>query len=72
MKTSLILTALSFSLCSTAVMAYEQDKTYQFTILHTNDLHGHFWQNDKGEFGLAAQKTLVDRIKKEVEAKGAQ
>lgn len=69
-KTSLILTALSFSLCSTAVMAYEQDKTYQFTILHTNDLHGHFWQNDKGEFGLAAQKTLVDRVKKEVEAKG--
>lgn len=70
MKNSLILTALSCALCSAAVMAYEQDKTYQFTVLHTNDLHGHFWQNDKGEFGLAAQKTLVDRIKKEVEEKG--
>ncbi|QIW15814.1 bifunctional UDP-sugar hydrolase/5'-nucleotidase [Pasteurellaceae bacterium RH1A] len=64
-------TLLSVALMSaTSAMAYEAGKTYSFTVLHTNDIHGHFWQNDKGEYGLAAQKTLVDGIKKEVEAKG--
>ncbi|WP_026313260.1 bifunctional UDP-sugar hydrolase/5'-nucleotidase UshA [Actinobacillus capsulatus] len=57
-------------LSATSAMAYQADKTYTFTLLHTNDIHGHFWHNDKGEYGLAAQKTLVDNIKKEVEAKG--
>ncbi|SUB23032.1 bifunctional UDP-sugar hydrolase/5'-nucleotidase UshA [Avibacterium avium] len=52
--------------------AYEQDKTYQFTLLHTNDLHGHYWQNKNGEYGLAAQKTLIDRIRKEVAEKGGE
>ena len=28
---------------------WEKDKTYNITILHTNDHHGHFWQNDQGE-----------------------
>ncbi len=50
--------------------AYEQDKTYNITILHTNDHHGHFWRSDYGEYGLSAQKTLVDGIRKEVAAKG--
>ncbi|MGL5121039.1 MAG: bifunctional UDP-sugar hydrolase/5'-nucleotidase UshA, partial [Plesiomonas shigelloides] len=49
---------------------WEKDKTYNITILHTNDHHGHFWQNDQGEYGLAAQKTLVDQIRKDVESKG--
>lgn len=70
MKTQLTLTALMLTLFSTVASAYEQDKTYHFTVLHTNDLHGHFLANDKGEYGLAAQKTLIDRIKKEVESQG--
>ncbi|MCX8701269.1 bifunctional UDP-sugar hydrolase/5'-nucleotidase [Gilliamella sp. B2840] len=49
---------------------WQKDKPYRFTILHTNDHHGRFWQNDIGEYGLAAQKTVVDQIRKEVAAKG--
>lgn len=64
-------TLLSLAILGSAsTMAYETDKTYSFTVLHTNDLHGHFWQNDKGEYGLAAQKTLIDDIRKNVEEKG--
>jgi 5'-nucleotidase/UDP-sugar diphosphatase len=63
-----MLTALG--LASTQVQAYEQDKTYKVTILHTNDHHGHFWRSDYGEYGLSAQKTLVDGIRKEVAAEG--
>lgn len=65
-------TLLSVALFSTATsaIAYEAGKSYSFTVLHTNDLHGHFWHNDKGEYGLAAQKTLIDNIRQEVEAKG--
>lgn len=63
--------ALIFSgLASGSAFAWERDKTYNITILHTNDHHGHFWRNDYGEYGLAAQKTLVDNVRKEVTAKG--
>lgn len=33
-----------------------------FVILHTNDAHGHFYANKKGEGGLAAQKTYIDSV----------
>ncbi|WP_433690045.1 bifunctional UDP-sugar hydrolase/5'-nucleotidase UshA [Kosakonia cowanii] len=55
---------------SLPAQAYEQDKTYNITILHTNDHHGHFWRSEYGEYGLSAQKTLVDGIRKEVAAEG--
>jgi 5'-nucleotidase/UDP-sugar diphosphatase len=60
----------ALSLTSLQAQAYEQDKTYKITILHTNDHHGHFWRSEYGEYGLAAQKTLVDGIRKEVAAEG--
>ena len=73
------LTARTFglSLVAVAVLAgcaqtgpYQQDRTYRLTILHTTDHHGHFWKNADGEYGLAARKTLVDRIRAEVKAQG--
>lgn len=42
----------------------------QLTILHTNDHHGRFWPNADGEYGLAARKTVIDRIRAEVAASG--
>ncbi|QBF81633.1 bifunctional UDP-sugar hydrolase/5'-nucleotidase [Shewanella maritima] len=42
----------------------------RFTLVHTNDHHGRFWQNDKGEYGMAARKTLIDSIRKEVSEAG--
>ena len=44
----------------------------KLTVLHTNDHHGRFWANADGEYGLAARKTLVDRIRAEVQAAGGQ
>jgi 5'-nucleotidase/UDP-sugar diphosphatase len=71
LKKSMALAILAaLGLASMQVQAYEQDKTYKVTILHTNDHHGHFWRSDYGEYGLSAQKTLVDGIRKEVAAEG--
>ena len=42
----------------------------KLTVLHTNDHHGRFWPNADGEYGLAARKTLVDRVRAEVAAAG--
>ncbi|WP_018152905.1 bifunctional UDP-sugar hydrolase/5'-nucleotidase UshA [Leeia oryzae] len=56
----------------TTVGHYQPDKTYQITILHTNDHHGHFWKNSDGEYGMAARKTVIDQIRAEVKAKGGQ
>ncbi|HBJ2905536.1 TPA: bifunctional UDP-sugar hydrolase/5'-nucleotidase [Salmonella enterica subsp. enterica serovar Enteritidis] len=60
----------AFALTTQPAQAYEKDKTYKITILHTNDHHGHFWRSEYGEYGLAAQKTLVDSIRKEVAQEG--
>ncbi|WP_302421250.1 bifunctional UDP-sugar hydrolase/5'-nucleotidase UshA [uncultured Citrobacter sp.] len=60
----------AFTLAGQPAQAYEKDKTYKITILHTNDHHGHFWRSEYGEYGLAAQKTLVDSIRKEVTEEG--
>jgi len=70
LKTTACALAVSLTLLSGAASAWEKDKTYAITILHTNDHHGHFWQNDHGEYGLGAQNTLVDGIRQEVAAQG--
>ena len=49
---------------------YETDRSYRFSILHTNDHHGRFWTNAQGEYGLAAQKTLMDQQRYDVQAHG--
>ena len=45
-------------------------KKHRLTILHTNDNHGNFWRNSKGEGGMAARKTLIDKVRAEVEKEG--
>ena len=45
-------------------------KAEYLTILHTNDNHGRFWQNDKGEYGMSARKTLIDRLRTMARDKG--
>ncbi len=42
----------------------------KLTILHTNDHHGRFWTNAEGEYGMAASKTQIDRVRAEVQAAG--
>ena len=66
-KISILTTAL---LLSQAASAYTLNQTYRFTVLHTNDTHGRFWPNERGEYGMAAHKTVIDRIKQEVQGRG--
>lgn len=61
---------VSLSMLSSPALAWEKGRVYKFTVLHTNDHHGRFWQNEQGEYGLAAQKTLVDSIRYDVQAHG--
>ena len=50
--------------------SWEEGKSYQFTVMHTNDNHGRFWENKHGEYGMAARKTLLDRIRSDVKEHG--
>jgi 5'-nucleotidase/UDP-sugar diphosphatase len=62
---------LALSGCaSQAPQGAERDKTYHLTVMHTNDHHGRFWHNSDGEYGMAARKTVVDQIRREVAAQG--
>ena len=47
--------ALLVALMPLFSQAAQADRTYRFSLLHTNDEHGHFWFNEQGEYGLAAQ-----------------
>ncbi len=69
----IVAAALSLTLIACAPLAPSgppADRTYAITILHTNDHHGRFWRNQNGEYGMAARKTVVDTIRKEVAAAG--
>jgi len=55
---------------STPQHQWQADKSYDLTVLHTNDHHGRFWQNRYGEYGMAARKTLIDQIRQEVQGAG--
>ncbi|MBE7216048.1 bifunctional UDP-sugar hydrolase/5'-nucleotidase UshA [Shewanella benthica] len=48
------------------------DACTRFTVIHTNDNHGRFWQNSDGEYGMAARKTVIDQIRSEVERSGGE
>ncbi|ABZ77914.1 5'-nucleotidase [Shewanella halifaxensis HAW-EB4] len=50
----------------------EEHNCTKFTVLHTNDNHGRFWENKHGEYGMAARKALVDQIRAEVTENGGQ
>ena len=67
----LLCSALALAGCAGLTPSGPQmDKEYAITILHTNDHHGRFWKNRDGEYGMAARKTVVDQIRKEVAAAG--
>ncbi|MCP4296314.1 MAG: bifunctional UDP-sugar hydrolase/5'-nucleotidase [Proteobacteria bacterium] len=65
-----VLILVTFILYSSLLSAYQAGKTYKLTILHTNDHHGRFWKNKRAEYGMAARKTLIDKIRSEVFSDG--
>ena len=68
----IVASALSCMSMGVAHAAPAKDKVTHLTVLHTNDHHGRFWKNSDGEYGLAAQKTAIDKIRAEVKAAGGQ
>lgn len=63
----IVLTTLLTSFSS---WSYTKGKTYKITILHTNDHHGRFWNNQDGEYGMAARATLIKELRQDVKDKG--
>ncbi|KTF09219.1 bifunctional UDP-sugar hydrolase/5'-nucleotidase UshA [Pseudoalteromonas sp. 10-33] len=56
--------------CTSATTNEKTSSTQYLTVLHTNDNHGRFWHNEKGEYGMAARKTLLDQLRSEAKKKG--
>ncbi len=58
--------------CTTApsTPSATSSRPVSITVLHTNDQHGHFWPSFDGEYGQAARKTVVDRVRAEVASQG--
>ena len=65
-----LLLPLLLAACATPPAKAPARPPLQLTILHTNDHHGRFWSNADGEYGMAARKTVIDRIRAEVAAAG--
>jgi len=64
------ITAITVALLAGCALTPASRPPLKLTVLHTNDHHGRFWPNSDGEYGLAARKTLIDRIRAEVAADG--
>jgi len=56
--------------CTSVTTNEKTSSTQYLTVLHTNDNHGRFWHNEKGEYGMAARKTLLDQLRSEAKIKG--
>ncbi|MBF0280732.1 MAG: bifunctional UDP-sugar hydrolase/5'-nucleotidase [SAR324 cluster bacterium] len=69
-KTLSMLLLACFVFYGSLLYAYKKDHVYKLTLLHTNDHHGRFWKNRNGEYGMAARKTMIDRIRQEVRSFG--
>jgi 5'-nucleotidase/UDP-sugar diphosphatase len=61
---------LSVMGCTSATTDEKTSSPQYLTVLHTNDNHGRFWHNEKGEYGMAARKTLLDQLRSEAKNKG--
>jgi len=56
--------------CSSLTIADSSSNELSLTILHTNDNHGRFWHNKRGEYGMPARFTAINAIRRQVEAAG--
>lgn len=69
----IFLLLLSVTACSNNNTPHESPSSNEaryLTILHTNDNHGRFWHNEKGEYGMAARKTLIDQLRDDAQKQG--
>ncbi len=55
-----------------AISCEAAESCTKFTVLHTNDNHGRFWENSSGEYGMAARHTLIQSIRADVAANGGE
>jgi 5'-nucleotidase / UDP-sugar diphosphatase len=72
MKPRHLALAAGVLLLAGCAMKPAQRAPLKLTVLHTNDHHGRFWQNSDGEYGMAARKTLIDKVRVEVKAAGGE
>ncbi|MBH0021279.1 bifunctional UDP-sugar hydrolase/5'-nucleotidase [Pseudoalteromonas sp. SWXJ133] len=67
---SVFLSVLGCTSATTDSSVSNSPATQYLTVLHTNDNHGRFWQNEKGEYGMAARKTLIDSLRNKAQKQG--
>ncbi|SFB99937.1 bifunctional UDP-sugar hydrolase/5'-nucleotidase UshA [Pseudoalteromonas denitrificans] len=70
-KTVVIIGCITLSAC-TIFSVTNSSEPKKITILHTNDNHGRFWQNEDGEYGMAARKTLIDKLRAQAQLNGSE
>ena len=63
---------LIFLFIYTGCSTYNKNKQekLKLRILHTNDHHGHYLKDKYGQFGMAARKTAIDQLRRNIMANG--
>ncbi len=67
MKFIILLLSLFIAACSSFD---KKDSKLVLRILHTNDHHGHYLADKHGQAGMAARKTLVNKLRTDIKEQG--
>lgn len=49
--------------------AMDTPQSTSFMLIHTHDNNGHFWENEDGEYGMPAKKTIFDMLRNKAKKK---
>jgi 5'-nucleotidase / UDP-sugar diphosphatase len=60
---------LALQSCSSIFKKQEEVK-FKLRVLHTNDHHGHYLTDKYGQYGMAARKTLIESLRKNIISDG--
>lgn len=55
-----------FLLISCSTTKISKNQKFTLRLLHTNDHHGHYLADSDDQFGMAARKTLIDELRKNI------
>lgn len=70
MKRNILVSLMLILVSCSSLNNQSNPNKIKLRLLHTNDHHGHYLPNEKGEYGMSPRKTLIDKLRSENNSNG--